>query len=189
LTAQSLANAAQSAANVADGKAVAAQATANSASSAASTADGKAVAAQSAAVAAQSAANTADGKATTALANAGTALTAATDASSSVSSLQTTTNAIFGGSAAGTSARFTSYANSGITEAGFSLLAFNTINSVTYSVGLTAYAGPAGRGVILGGDGATVVINANSAVFNGVITGASGKFQLDVNNGSLLFLS
>ena len=161
------------------------KATADSASSAAATADGKAVAAQSAAVAAQSAANTADGKATTAQADAGTALSAATSASSSVSSLQSQTNAIFGGNAAGTSARFTSYANSGITEAGFSLLAFNTINSVTYSVGLQAYAGPSGRGVILGGDGATVVLNGSATVVNGTLQGPNGRMQIRLENNTI----
>jgi len=163
----------------------AAKATADTAVGAAATADGKAEAAQSAAVNAQSAATTADGKATTADGKAGTALTAATNANDAVGSLQLTTNAIFGGNAAGTSARFTSYANSGITEAGFSLLAFNTINSVTYSVGLQAYAGPSGRGVILGGDGATVVLNGSATVVNGALQGPNGRMQIRLENNTI----
>jgi hypothetical protein len=154
------------------------RATATNAASAASTADGKAVAAQDAAVTAQSTADSAQSGVT---AN----QTAIATTNSAVASLTASTNAAFDGNVAGTTARFASYSNSGITESGYQLLAFNTLNGVTYSVGLTAYAGPAGRGVILGGAGAIVNIDAASTVFNGIITGASGKFQIDVSNGSI----
>jgi hypothetical protein len=164
------------------------KATADSASSAAATADGKAVAAQSAAVAAQSAANTADGKATTAQADAGTALSAATSASSSVSSLQSQTNAIFGGSAAGTSARFTSFANPGITEAGFNISAFNTLNNTTYEVGLTGYAGPSGRGVKLGGNGAVVQLAGTSVqLLDASVNSGTPVQMFSVSGGKYVF--
>jgi hypothetical protein len=131
------------------------RATATNAASAASTADGKAVAAQNSAVTAQSTANSAQSGVT-----ANQAAIATTN--SAVASLTASTNAAFGGNVAGTTARFASYSNAGITESGYQLLAFNTLNGVTYSVGLTAYAGPAGRGVVLGGAGASVDIVAQN---------------------------
>jgi hypothetical protein len=96
---------------------------------------------------------------------------ASVTATTAVSNLTLSTDAAFGGSVAGTVARFSSFANAGITEAGYQLLAFNTINGITYSVGLTAYAGPSGRGVVLGGSGAQVRIDASSFLIGSTTSG------------------
>lgn len=120
-----------------------------------------------------------------AVATATTAQEVVATTESALATLTASTNAAFGGNVAGTTARFSSFANAGITEAGYQLLAFNTINNVTYSVGLTAYAGPAGRGVILGGDGATVLLDGDSTVVNGTLQGPNGRMQIRLENNTL----
>jgi hypothetical protein len=99
-------------------------------------------------------------------------------------------SSVFGqnGNMAGVTARFSSYASAGATEAGFQLLAFNTINSVTYNVGMTAYAGPNGRGIRLGGDGAvTEIVGRQLFISDPSVNGGQQVPVFDVVGNSFVF--
>lgn len=140
--------------------AAAAQSTATSAASAAATADGKAVAADSKAVTALSNAATADGKAVAAQATADSASSAAASAASAASTLSSRVNAVFGANVADALLYVGSFADGTGAASTFTLSARATVGGTPQEVGITGFVGSAGRGIELGGSGATVRIRA-----------------------------